>query len=175
MKGGNIPIEFHKQTVYDILSYLESAPISLEEVFNVEPIPKLLNEYEIKRAFATAEDRVRKWVSKRGGNISKIRLQNLSYGFLKKAMLEVLYMKILSHYGIRGPETLNYTSLGYKVAKASRKLTGRGLVDEVNELMKYHKERKKVDEKILKVIVLATLKLLQFIERNYSDIIFKVE
>ena len=162
-------------SVEDAIKYLEEASLSIEEIRTERPIEVLLDSFARERALKSAEDRFVKWYSKRGKDCSEPVLRKASYGFIRKTMLEELYRIILGYWGIAGGLTLDYTSLGYKVSKQYHKNRGNALLNVVKGLIEMHNVRFRLDETKLKTIALATIKLERWLEKEYSNVVFKVE
>jgi len=158
----------------EALEYLENADLTLEEIVKEEPVQKLLDPFARSRALRRAEARFSKWFSKRGGGYDEKVLRKVSYGFIRKAMLEELYREILGNWGIVGAKTVDYTSLGYKVSKEYHRTRGNALLKVVKDLIQFHSIRFGVEKNMLKVIALATVKLERWLEREYSDVVFRV-
>ena len=163
-----------RNLLVESMEYLKNADLTLEEILKEEPIHKLIDETARKRALRRAEERFAKWFTKRGKGFDDTVLRNVSYGFIRKAMLEELYSIILGYWGIAGGKTLDYTSLGYKISKRYHKAKGEALLKIVKGLIEMHSIRFGIEKPKLKVIALATVKLERWLEREYSDVVFRI-
>jgi len=154
---------------------LRGTPLSLEGLRDIHPIPKMLDPFAVKRALMNAERRIDKWVRKRGKNISKVSLQNLTQRYIMLAFIEEVYRAILGYYGIVGRDTISYVNFCLSVVKAFRKYRGSSLIKRVKKLIEDYKADIKADREILRVLALATIKTIRYVEIEYSDVTFKKE
>jgi len=168
-----------RRRLADIIERLKQTPLTVEEIYEPDPIPAMINTFDLKHIFRSAQKRTKKWIAKRGLKLGKVLTTELkldtSYGFFKKAFLDTLFKKIMGHYGIAGSRQLDYYNLGNAVSGAYEKYYGKQLLKWVGIYMKRWIEDTKLDPEIAKVVVLTALKACTYIRFNFDDVLFDLE
>jgi len=162
-----------------VLEELRKRPITLEEILTVDPIPALFNPFDLKILLPKASYMTKRWLAKRGLQLGRILTLEtkvkVSYGMIKKALLEIIYRRIMGFYGITGVDQLKYFNLGNKVARAYERYEGPQLLKWLDRTVKRMIEDGRLDKDIAKVVVLATLKACTYARNKYYGTYFDLE
>ena len=152
------------------IEYLERAELTYSEIINIEPILDIIGAPVVGKVTKTAYHRWYKWFNKRGSELEGSPTANFSIktlrGFFRKAFLEALHRVILGYYGVTAGDTMSYVTLGYRASKLTLKFRGEALDKMLKECIDEWKLRFNVDEKIAKVIVLASAKATVYLANN---------
>jgi len=157
------------------LDYLKKARLSYSEMRDDRPLKQLISSFDEDEALRRAQHRYSKWMRKRGKQLGNSLTQSMrarvSYGFIRQAFLEVVLSKVLGSYGVTGGRFIDYSGLGYAVAKKAESYSGSSLVGEVNKLLQRYKLEREVEDEIAHVVALVCAKVAFYVRRKYRNTI----
>jgi len=175
--------------MYDIMSVedylnkffnkLKGRELTISEFYSIEPLDTIVTRGLLNRVFRKARRRYDKYIAKyerrTGKKAEKSLKENLSYGFLKKVFLEEVLKIILGKYGITGGNVVNYMAFGGRIMKFAEKNRETSLMKMIKGEIQYRTLRFGLDEKLLKMIALASVKATKYAQKHFTDIILEEE
>jgi len=156
---------------------IENMKLDIGELYTYEPIQFLVSERVQNVVLKRATRRYEKYIAKirrRRKEEPPLEMKaNLSYAFLKKALLEELLRIVLGWYGITGGIFLNYSNFANRIAKICEKTHGKALLDKIEREMKDWIEKYNLNLNLSKIIALVSVKTTRYAQKNYSQIILE--
>jgi len=148
-----------REQIKQILNLLENEEITLDIIFNVNPVPLILGRHGTKVATREAEKRYEKWFVKRGAELTKLAAEDQHRALHYRTYMEMLLRTVLGEYGLAGALGLPYYSLAGRITRIIHKEPPMFWIDSIEGTIEYWLRRHKTDPKITKVVALLTAKL----------------
>jgi len=161
----------------NFLNDLESRELTIKELYSTNPLDSIVTKGLLNRVFRKAKRRYDKYIvkyeSRKGKEAEKSLKANLSYGFLKKVFLEEVLKIVLGKYGITGGNVVSYMAFAGRVMKFAEKNRDTGLMKIIEGEIQYRIIRYGLDEKLLKMIALVSVKARNYAQKHFANIILE--
>ena len=154
-----------------VIQYLKGAEITEEEINKEEHALALLTPFDHEIVFEKASKRYEKWEKKTPHRSLSAKI-SASKKFLQQVYIERLVRNILSEMGVSGAEQIKYFGLSKKVSKKYDKYSAKALMNVIHGSLHGYVLVNGLDPEIAKIVVLATLKLCKWFQREYGSKIF---